>query len=463
MLAASVAVLVANAAQRRQSAEGGRLQARLVAADLSATIGVVGIRQLPIPPADRNTRRPLEVALQRCRESLQESPESEPIIWRIGALTSVLHGRDAAWRWFRGHPVHPRAAWEDAYAPGTLSSQELSRALKALQPVRPRWCRDLVRAQLYLKAGQPARAIEVLDTLREREARATTRLIWLVAGVLGALGLGLGAQGVLYVLAARGRLRPIDRPLPFSGLATQPLAEAFILWFFVVLVGGFALRHLVAWLTGRAQLGVAAQLALLLGLEVTAAASALALAAAAARRAEPRAGDGDGLIFESPPARERRAWVDRQLLDAGWGMLIYLGSLPVLFLAAAFLSRLLPNVPTPPNPAATLALGARGVLEWALLVAVASVAAPVFEEVFFRGILYTALRRRLRPLAAILTSGLLFALVHPQLPLGFFPIWILGIGFAWMVELRRSLVPSVVAHMLNNAAALVLVSLLRLP
>ncbi|HHX41328.1 MAG TPA: CPBP family intramembrane metalloprotease, partial [Armatimonadetes bacterium] len=127
------------------------------------------------------------------------------------------------------------------------------------------------------------------------------------------------------------------------------------------------------------------------------------------------------------------------------------------------LGRFLPNAPTPPNPAIALALRAQGFWDWAILILVVVVVAPLFEEVFFRGALYAAIRRHAGAGAAVAVTSLFFALVHPQLPLGSLPILALGIVFALAVELRRSLIPSIVAHMLNNGVALLLLAIVRTP
>jgi membrane protease YdiL (CAAX protease family) len=202
---------------------------------------------------------------------------------------------------------------------------------------------------------------------------------------------------------------------------------------------------------GLARAGtMASALAIQLALQVFAAAGAGALLAAHLRRCPER---------QSPVP----APVAPDLL---WGAATYVAALPPLILAALLAARalrLLPNTPTPPNPGATLALGAHGPLDWVLLFLVAAVAAPITEELFFRGILYTLLRKSAGVPAALFLSGAAFALVHPQLPLGFLPILVLGVVFAAIVELRRSLVPSMAAHALNNAAVLLLISMMRSP
>ena len=52
----------------------------------------------------------------------------------------------------------------------------------------------------------------------------------------------------------------------------------------------------------------------------------------------------------------------------------------------------------------------------------------------------------------ILSSAVVFGLVHP-LPLDFLPIFALGSVFATLVYERGSLLPSMIAHGLNNTAA----------
>jgi membrane protease YdiL (CAAX protease family) len=88
--------------------------------------------------------------------------------------------------------------------------------------------------------------------------------------------------------------------------------------------------------------------------------------------------------------------------------------------------------------------------------------APVFEELVFRGLLYGTLRTRLGwPLAA-LSSALVFALAHGYGVVGFLSIVLSGVLWAWVYERTGSLLPAILAHMVNNAAvAVALTALLR--
>jgi membrane protease YdiL (CAAX protease family) len=96
----------------------------------------------------------------------------------------------------------------------------------------------------------------------------------------------------------------------------------------------------------------------------------------------------------------------------------------------------------------------------------ATVAAPVVEEIFFRGVLYRHLRSRTWRLGTVrswivsgLVSSVLFAVIHPQ-GLAVVPALSgLAIGFCLVREWRGSLLPGMLAHGINNGVALLLVSL----
>lgn len=94
-------------------------------------------------------------------------------------------------------------------------------------------------------------------------------------------------------------------------------------------------------------------------------------------------------------------------------------------------------------------------LELLLLVALIGVIVPIGEEIFFRGLTYGALRRVLRRPFAVVVSALFFAGVHFQ-PVEILPILILGVILASLYEYTGSLVPGMIAHGMNNLAALVI-------
>jgi uncharacterized protein len=83
------------------------------------------------------------------------------------------------------------------------------------------------------------------------------------------------------------------------------------------------------------------------------------------------------------------------------------------------------------------------------------VAAPISEEVCFRGMLFGGLRRRLPRLAAALVSALVFGALHATTGISAVPP-LIGFGFilALLYEKTGSIVPGIVLHMLNNSVAL---------
>jgi membrane protease YdiL (CAAX protease family) len=104
-------------------------------------------------------------------------------------------------------------------------------------------------------------------------------------------------------------------------------------------------------------------------------------------------------------------------------------------------------------------------LIWPAVVAV--LAAPIGEEVFFRGFLFRGLRRRFTVWPAALISAVCFSLIHitpgslggsVTLVVALFPV---GVGLAWIYEKRQSLLPCVVAHATFNLIGVTLLFVSR--
>lgn len=81
-------------------------------------------------------------------------------------------------------------------------------------------------------------------------------------------------------------------------------------------------------------------------------------------------------------------------------------------------------------------------------------AAPLSEEVFFRGFFFGGLRGRLGFRGAALISAILFGLVHlPSGPAQVPPLAMFGLVLAWLYERTGSLGPPILMHALQNAIA----------
>jgi len=84
---------------------------------------------------------------------------------------------------------------------------------------------------------------------------------------------------------------------------------------------------------------------------------------------------------------------------------------------------------------------------------------PVAEELFFRGLAYGPLLRRLGPVGATIASAAIWASGHysgfsPQSLFGVLFTLILGICYAEVYRRRESLVPALVFHVLQNTTAI---------
>ena len=84
-----------------------------------------------------------------------------------------------------------------------------------------------------------------------------------------------------------------------------------------------------------------------------------------------------------------------------------------------------------------------------------AIAAPVAEEICFRGMLFGGLRERLPLWAAALISGAIFGLLHVTTGVSVVPpLIVFGFLLAFVYEKTGSIVPCILLHMLNNSVAL---------
>jgi membrane protease YdiL (CAAX protease family) len=80
-------------------------------------------------------------------------------------------------------------------------------------------------------------------------------------------------------------------------------------------------------------------------------------------------------------------------------------------------------------------------------------AAPIVEELIFRGFLQSAVRITCDKLQTVLTSGFVFALIHWNAHV-FLQIFILGLLLAYLFEITGSLVAPITVHICHNTATL---------
>ena len=305
-------------------------------------------------------------------------------------------------------------------------------------------CARLERALPFLGPYLIASATEdraELDRLDGTAVRSLLVLIGFAGWYAGAFLCGLLALVVVVVKSCSGRLTHSLRPERGRG---SVYLETFGLWMLVF----FGLSVVLG------QLAIVGSLLSFFG-------SLVVLAWPRVR--------GIGFHVVWADLGLRRANPLKELL---LGVVVYTMAIPllvvglVLSLAIGGALKLLFDYESAPSHPVTEMLGGSA-LELLMVYLVACVAAPVVEEIAFRGILYRYLRDVTGRMgfiasfgASALFSSVVFAAIHPQ-GLVFIPVLsALAVAFCIGREWRGSLVSPMVAHALNNAVTITLGTML---
>ncbi len=164
----------------------------------------------------------------------------------------------------------------------------------------------------------------------------------------------------------------------------------------------------------------------------------LILASLAARGKDPRVVFGLGLRGLGP--------------RLGIAALALLAAYPIVYLAENLSQLRFPRIPGD-DPMVRFLLDEATPEGRLIAAALIVIAAPITEELVFRGLIYGVLRRYGGRLAAILTTSLLFAAIHVEVGV-ILPLFVLAIALALAYELTGSLWVPITMHMAFNAASL---------
>jgi len=148
----------------------------------------------------------------------------------------------------------------------------------------------------------------------------------------------------------------------------------------------------------------------------------------------------------------------RLLKLVGIGVLGFLMEYPVALLLAGLGNWLFGRLHQATHPVTTQLVESPSTLYIYAALFFASVVAPFWEEIMFRGLLFPAFSRLFnRPAWGVVASSFIFGAIHPQ----GLPLWIMLMGLACMscgmVYYSKSLVPSIVMHALHNGVTLLMV------
>ena len=136
-----------------------------------------------------------------------------------------------------------------------------------------------------------------------------------------------------------------------------------------------------------------------------------------------------------------------------WGFGGYLVAVPLVLLVSA-LNQQIWHGQGGSNPLLFLALQAQDKVALAIFFSTASIAAPLFEEVMFRGFLLPSLTRYTSVTGAIIISGFIFAIAHLSLS-EVLPLATLGIVLGFVYTRSRNLLAPMLLHCLWNSGTLV--------
>jgi membrane protease YdiL (CAAX protease family) len=141
-----------------------------------------------------------------------------------------------------------------------------------------------------------------------------------------------------------------------------------------------------------------------------------------------------------------------------WGLGGYCTALPIVVLVS-LINQQLWQGKGGSNPLLQLALESRDGVALGIFFFTAAIAAPLFEELLFRGFLLPSLTRYLPVWASILTSSLLFAAAHLSLS-EILPLTALGIVLGVVYTRSRNLLAPMLLHSLWNSGTLLSLFLL---
>lgn len=157
-----------------------------------------------------------------------------------------------------------------------------------------------------------------------------------------------------------------------------------------------------------------------------------------------------------------RTWTQRP--KVGWEFWLWCGAAVVSFAIVqsnlpVLLDRIWP-IPKEQFEFFRKNLAAGSVAQFLMLLGVAAIVPGICEELAFRGLIQTGLRRSFGTNHAIIWGGAMFAVLHLN-PWNFVGLWTFGALLGYLRERTGSIYPSIAAHVANNSLALAMFAMQR--
>lgn len=397
------------------------------------------------PLGDGDTVAPGSTRLQAAYQ--QQADLVDLIDLRLGILQSQRGDSDAAiaaWQQLQARNARGSPRWRTAEVLIDLGQGQAVPEEQAtlLQTNLSGWFRNRALAQFYTATNQPD-ALAALEQQEQQQAERTL-LILAVVGTLPALGCLLGI-GILIFLGAQRLLKGKDALLArYRDTPWETPWTAETIW--QVVVAGFlflgqVVIPLVVGSFGGAfgALGIRGRAAYALVYYLLMAAGAIAV-----------------LVFSIRPYRPLpKGWFQLTLKGNWllWGLGGYLAALP-LMLTISLLNQQIWQGQGGSNPLLQTVLEAHDPVALGIFFATAAIAAPLFEEVLFRGFLLPSLTRYMPVGGAIVLSSFIFAAAHLSLS-EVLPLMVLGMVLGVVYTRSRNLLAPMLLHSAWNSVTMI--------
>jgi membrane protease YdiL (CAAX protease family) len=410
---------------------------------------------LPLDLPEQDGLAPRDAALRNLRKAVEGIPESAFFRRYYGivlaesgkhaqALRTLEKAMDLLARRAPERAAEERTVWRGLYGPEPATRDAIRAAQGRLEAYGLGWIGRVGILAAYERLGSKAAPRELRWRVAEEARRDVRRLVsGSVIFFLSVIQLGLISLVVGIILIRASVLRPV-RP------SWHPVSA--VLWESFILMMALGIIVPVLASGGRRPAAETQPVQYALLLLVSDAGQLLALLYLWLRLR------GRSLALGEIGLSGRHFWAN--VLIGVMAMTVLTPTAMVIGLVTEFISsRFFPNIAAPYHPLGGLTAGSTSIEIRLALFTAAAIGAPLLEETFFRGALYGAIRRRHGLWAGVLGSAGFFAILHPQLPLGFLPIAALGAAFAGLYEWRKSLIPGIVAHALHNGCIVLLQNL----
>lgn len=340
-----------------------------------------------------------------------------------------------------------KAMWLRIFSGKKLTAAEAERYIEKIKSLNLGPLKKAAIAQVYWRSGDHKK-YDQIRAESHASARAYIAVLFVLLAILVMGGIA-GLIGALVFLQSNAERIAHAPPVP---LQSSMLMTAFIVYLGSY-IGLSGLAEALAAALGLAEVSQWSGLAYV-GLVIFSAAAAFGLGM---------------LVLVSRSGLVEQDWrqigfrTSNPLRETMQGLAGFFASLPFVFVAAVIAALLnktvFRNFPTPDQPLDDI-ISTGGTLEIALTLFAAAVVAPIVEETFFRGALYTAFRTRIAVWPSVFVTSAIFAAIHP-LPGGFLPIFALACVLAVLRERSGSLLPCMVCHSVYNTVVLVVAALMR--